>query len=253
MCRLLRPFAKEIALFERNNASLIAQPGESLVSQLKHSALSRTFQFPIVRISRGLNEMYAGKYIYIYVRVANRYIAYSKFSRFLSRCIEDGAFLKILVFDASIDKTCRTTDTCKSPRSSRANSQCGVIVGSKEERKHNSRNATLKTPVLHDFLQFYNCQCIGSNLTTPETASTATIGYCELECSNFWVYMVLFSVFVFIHSTSEVGSMLLILRCVDPRDKAMALGLIQFAIGLFGNYAFPPSRPSHFPHLYRLS
>lgn len=28
--------------------------------------------------------------------------------------------------------------------------------------------------------------------------------------------------------------MLLILRCVDPRDKAMALGLIQFAIGLFG-------------------
>lgn len=86
---------------------------------------------------------------------------------------------------------------------------------------------------------FYNCQCIGSNLTTPETSSTATIGYCELECSNFWVYMVLFSVFVFIHSTSEVGSMLLILRCVDPRDKAMALGLIQFAIGLFGNVPCP--------------
>ncbi|CAK9833852.1 Solute carrier organic anion transporter family member 74D [Anthophora retusa] len=86
---------------------------------------------------------------------------------------------------------------------------------------------------------FYNCQCIGSNLTTPETVSTATIGYCELECSNFWVYMVLFSVFVFIHSTSEVGSMLLILRCVDPRDKAMALGLIQFAIGLFGNVPCP--------------
>ncbi|XP_043521603.1 solute carrier organic anion transporter family member 74D isoform X2 [Frieseomelitta varia] len=86
---------------------------------------------------------------------------------------------------------------------------------------------------------FYNCQCIGSNLTSPEIASTATIGYCELECSNFWVYMVLFSVFVFIHSTSEVGSMLLILRCVDPRDKAMALGLIQFAIGLFGNVPCP--------------
>ncbi|XP_017881549.1 solute carrier organic anion transporter family member 3A1 [Ceratina calcarata] len=88
---------------------------------------------------------------------------------------------------------------------------------------------------------FNNCQCIGSNLTMtpPEIASTATIGYCELECSNFWVYMVLFSVFVFIHSTSEVGSMLLILRCVDPRDKAMALGLIQFAIGLFGNVPCP--------------
>ncbi|KAI4494394.1 hypothetical protein M0802_008886 [Mischocyttarus mexicanus] len=87
---------------------------------------------------------------------------------------------------------------------------------------------------------FFNCQCIGQNLTMPEiTTSTAKIGYCPLECSNFWVYMILFSVFVFIHSTSEVGSMLLILRCVDPRDKAMALGLIQFAIGLFGNVPCP--------------
>jgi len=91
--------------------------------------------------------------------------------------------------------------------------------------------------VTSDTLQFYNCQCIGQNVTIlPEAVSTASIGYCQLECSNFWVYMILFSVFVFIHSTSEVGSMLLILRCVDPRDKAMALGLIQFAIGLFGNY-----------------
>ncbi|XP_034940213.1 solute carrier organic anion transporter family member 74D [Chelonus insularis] len=86
---------------------------------------------------------------------------------------------------------------------------------------------------------FYNCQCVGQNETMPEVLSSATIGYCELECSNFWVYMILFSLFVFIHSTSEVGSMLLILRCVDPRDKAMALGLIQFAIGLFGNVPCP--------------
>nr|XP_012219778.1 PREDICTED: solute carrier organic anion transporter family member 3A1 isoform X3 [Linepithema humile] len=86
---------------------------------------------------------------------------------------------------------------------------------------------------------FQNCQCIGQNITIPEVVSTATMGYCPLECSNFWVYMILFSVFVFIHSTSEVGSMLLILRCVDPRDKAMALGLIQFAIGLFGNVPCP--------------
>ncbi|KAG5895478.1 hypothetical protein JTB14_011176 [Gonioctena quinquepunctata] len=39
--------------------------------------------------------------------------------------------------------------------------------------------------------------------------------------------------------SDEVGSMLLILRCVDPKDKAMALGLIQFAIGLFGNVPCP--------------
>lgn len=66
---------------------------------------------------------------------------------------------------------------------------------------------------------------------------TERIGVCESDCNNFTLYIVLFSVFVFVHSTSEVGSMLLILRCVDPKDKAMALGLIQFAIGLFGNLA----------------
>ncbi|KAL7306068.1 hypothetical protein TKK_0001527 [Trichogramma kaykai] len=89
---------------------------------------------------------------------------------------------------------------------------------------------------------FSDCQCISSNYTiTPEPMPefTAKTGYCPLECDNFYVYLILFSVFVFIHSTSEVGSMLLILRCVDPRDKAMALGLIQFAIGLFGNVPCP--------------
>lgn len=66
----------------------------------------------------------------------------------------------------------------------------------------------------------------------------AFLGPCKEDCedSGFW-YIALFSLFVFIHSTSEVGSMLLILRCVHPRDKAMALGLIQFAIGLFGKFA----------------
>lgn len=65
---------------------------------------------------------------------------------------------------------------------------------------------------------------------------TATMGYCDFDCNNFVWYILIFSFFVFIHSTSEVGSMLLTLRCVDPRDKAMALGVIQFAIGLFGEY-----------------
>lgn len=93
---------------------------------------------------------------------------------------------------------------------------------------------------------FSNCLCLdgemepGANYTDHNlNLGTATIGYCDTECSNFVWYIMLFSLFVFIHSTSEVGSMLLILRCVDPRDKAMALGLIQFAIGLFGNVPCP--------------
>ncbi|CAI6359620.1 unnamed protein product [Macrosiphum euphorbiae] len=82
--------------------------------------------------------------------------------------------------------------------------------------------------------KFTDCQCMNTN------ATEAYPGPCKDDCddSGFW-YIALFSLFVFIHSTSEVGSMLLILRCVHPQDKAMALGLIQFAIGLFGNVPCP--------------
>ncbi|XP_056647131.1 solute carrier organic anion transporter family member 74D isoform X1 [Diorhabda sublineata] len=92
--------------------------------------------------------------------------------------------------------------------------------------------------------QYSDCMCLNmtlANITINENHlyGNATIGYCDQDCDSFILYIILFSIFVFIHSTGEVGSMLLILRCVDPRDKAMALGLIQFAIGLFGNVPCP--------------
>lgn len=110
------------------------------------------------------------------------------------------------------------------------------------------------TVVEGKIVEFSDCVCVSPDIHAPnsgysdvefdpnhdpDTFGMAKIGYCKLECSNFIWYIILFSFFVFIHSTSEVGSMLLILRCVDPRDKAMALGLIQFAIGLFGNVPCP--------------
>ncbi|XP_056647133.1 solute carrier organic anion transporter family member 74D isoform X2 [Diorhabda sublineata] len=59
--------------------------------------------------------------------------------------------------------------------------------------------------------------------------------YSDCMCLN----MTLANITINENHLYEVGSMLLILRCVDPRDKAMALGLIQFAIGLFGNVPCP--------------
>lgn len=79
---------------------------------------------------------------------------------------------------------------------------------------------------------YTDCQCLGEGVT-------AKNGFCPLKCNSLTWYIVVFSFFVLAHSTSEVGSMLLTLRCVDPKDKAMALGLISFAIGLFGNVPCP--------------
>lgn len=101
-----------------------------------------------------------------------------------------------------------------------------------------------KITFLFNCPQYSDCECINHNETLPDVtqnrlsffSSAASIGYCTLECDAFWIYMILFSVCVFVHSTSEVGSMMLTIRCVDTKDKAMALGLIQFAIGLFGQF-----------------
>lgn len=52
---------------------------------------------------------------------------------------------------------------------------------------------------------------------------------CPVTCELFPIYLTIFMVIVLVHSTSEVGSMLLTLRCVEPRDKAMALGMLTLS------------------------
>lgn len=42
-------------------------------------------------------------------------------------------------------------------------------------------------------------------------------GYCVNDCKNFYIFLAIFVVCVFMHSTSEVGSMLLVMRCTHPK------------------------------------
>ncbi|XP_068141904.1 solute carrier organic anion transporter family member 74D [Drosophila tropicalis] len=79
---------------------------------------------------------------------------------------------------------------------------------------------------------YSDCACI------PDVAE-AVNGYCDNNCKNFIYFILIFAICVFMHSTSEVGSMLLVMRCTHPKDKAMAMGVIQSAIGLFGNVPCP--------------
>ena len=44
----------------------------------------------------------------------------------------------------------------------------------------------------------------------------------------------MFALFVVLHSSGDVGGILLTLRCVQRQDKAMALGITSLAIALFG-------------------
>ncbi|KAJ2940662.1 hypothetical protein O0L34_g14770 [Tuta absoluta] len=67
----------------------------------------------------------------------------------------------------------------------------------------------------------------------------AVSGECGGSCKQIYLFVVIFAMCMFIHATGEVGSVLLIIRCTDKQDKAMAMGVIQFAIGVFGNVPCP--------------
>lgn len=84
---------------------------------------------------------------------------------------------------------------------------------------------------------FDNCLCIPG--IESQLGGSANNGYCETDCGNVNVFVAIFVVIMFVHSSSEVGRMLLTMRCTHPKDKAMAMGIIQFAIGLFGQIPCP--------------
>jgi len=70
---------------------------------------------------------------------------------------------------------------------------------------------------------------------------TAVDGFCESNrCdTSMYLFVAFFALTVFIHSTSEVGGMLIIMRCTHPKDKAMAMGIIQFSLSLLSNIPCP--------------
>ncbi|CAG7731977.1 unnamed protein product [Allacma fusca] len=115
------------------------------------------------------------------------------------------------------------------------------------ETEHCTNCADIYSPVCADnktFLSICHAGCHTYNNQTKEyecdcTSTPPTPGLCPSTCNLFHLYSFIFIVIVLVHSSSEVGSMLLTLRCVRPADKAMALGLVQCAIGLLGNVPCP--------------
>ncbi|XP_072946988.1 solute carrier organic anion transporter family member 74D-like isoform X2 [Epargyreus clarus] len=106
---------------------------------------------------------------------------------------------------------------------------------------------------------YYNCTCVDGNARGDKAISTleryelfnaslgvvggaggvAVSGECGGACSQFVAFIAIFAAVMFVHASGEVGAVLLIIRCTDKHDKAMAMGVIQFAIGVFGNVPCP--------------
>ncbi|XP_045511689.1 solute carrier organic anion transporter family member 74D isoform X1 [Colias croceus] len=106
---------------------------------------------------------------------------------------------------------------------------------------------------------YYNCSCVDGDLQGLKAYKTieryelknatyddsanwngfAVTGECGGPCNQIYVFIAIFAAVMFVHASGEVGAVLLIIRCTDKHDKAMAMGVIQFAIGVFGNVPCP--------------
>ncbi|GIY07334.1 solute carrier organic anion transporter family member 5A1 [Caerostris extrusa] len=86
---------------------------------------------------------------------------------------------------------------------------------------------------------FYNCSCI-TPLDENNLNASATSGFCDVNCETFLPYLVIVTLAKMFSATARVGNVLVTLRCVDEKDKALALGAVEFMISILLQY------PIHF-------
>ncbi|XP_003737987.1 solute carrier organic anion transporter family member 1A1 [Galendromus occidentalis] len=88
-----------------------------------------------------------------------------------------------------------------------------------------------------------DCQCLdppsGSESYTITDAARYVGGFCRNDCSNLAVFIIITTAAKFLCTLPRVGSMLVSLRCVDPADKALAMGFTGFVLNIFGALPYP--------------
>ncbi|XP_015911104.1 solute carrier organic anion transporter family member 74D isoform X2 [Parasteatoda tepidariorum] len=83
---------------------------------------------------------------------------------------------------------------------------------------------------------FTDCKCVHDESGIIRVGE-ATKGYCNSECQWLITFVVVLCVGKLLSSTSRVANALVTLRCVDPKDKSIALGALS---GVFSLLAFIP-------------
>ncbi|CRK86316.1 CLUMA_CG000032, isoform A [Clunio marinus] len=86
---------------------------------------------------------------------------------------------------------------------------------------------------INNVRMFGNCSC-GVDVQMPMTNLMATEGACGMEeCQPFWISYQVFSVIIAgLIASTLIGKLIITLRAVLPQDKATAIGVELFALGL---------------------
>ncbi|CAL1270580.1 unnamed protein product [Larinioides sclopetarius] len=85
--------------------------------------------------------------------------------------------------------------------------------------------------------RFHECSCVSP--AEKNANFSATSGFCPVECDMFIPYLAIVTVAKMLSATARVGNVIITLRCVDEKDKTLALGAVEFMISIFATIPYP--------------
>lgn len=125
------------------------------------------------------------------------------------------------------------------------NEHCDCPTGRFQPVCHVAQRATYFSPCAAGCLDRGNgsmdCSCItevmGTDINTalPNMAT----GFCDFPCQNLFILVSIISLGKLISQLSRVGSTLITLRCVDPADKGIAVGMLAGCLNFLGAIPYP--------------
>ncbi|XP_077487691.1 solute carrier organic anion transporter family member 74D-like [Amblyomma americanum] len=121
------------------------------------------------------------------------------------------------------------------------NQECGCTGTSFQPVCHVSENATYFSPCAAGCSDVGNgtmhCSCLIGNNSSEE--AVVKDGFCEFGCDSLYILVALTSISKLVAQLPRVGGMIVSLRCVDPADKGLAVGLIGAAFNLLAAIPYP--------------
>lgn len=125
------------------------------------------------------------------------------------------------------------------------NEHCDCPTGRFQPTCHVTQQATYFSPCAAGCLDRGNgsmeCSCITevAGNVNDGALQNMTNGFCNFPCPNLFVLVFIISLGKLISQLSRVGSTLITLRCVDPADKGIAVGMLAGCLNFLGAIPYP--------------
>lgn len=125
------------------------------------------------------------------------------------------------------------------------NEHCDCPTGRFQPVCHVAQRATYFSPCAAGCLDRGNgsmdCSCITETMGTDIDATLPNMatGFCDFPCQNLFILVSIISLGKLISQLSRVGSTLITLRCVDPADKGIAVGMLAGCLNFLGAIPYP--------------